>query len=240
MNCKKLEGKNIICMSKNELKDLFEIAGKRFLLEQISKQGYTLDDFRDNKAKMLEFIKNIELVRNKEDHEIFSVLYVFSDFYEENCEICFELKSGISLDVEINSLAELKEICEEGTLNDFIIITSDGARIFQLKRYRNILQTDDLFKFLQEKLLHYGNTLGKTNLLVMLESKDGDLSGVDFHEINKMLLGLDLGNTDSEILISYNEENKFYVINRVYPTLARSKIDIILPSGITVEDYMEL
>ncbi len=240
MNCKKLEGKNIICMSKNELKDLFEIAGKRFLLEQISKQGYTLDDFRDDRAKMLEFIKSIELVQNKEDHEIFSVLYVFSDFYDKDSEICFELKSSVSLDVEINSLAELKGVCEEGTLNDFIIIASDGPRTFQLKRYRNILQTDELFKFLQEKLLHYGNTLGKTNLLVMLESKNGDLSGVDFYKINEMLLGLDLRNTDSEILISYNEEDKFLVINRVYPTLARSQRELILPSGITVEEYKEL
>ena len=227
-------------MSKNELKGLFELAGKKFLLEQISKQGYRLDDFRGNRAKMLEFIKSIKLVRNKEDHEIFSVLFVFSDFYEKDCEICFELKSGVSLDVEISSLAKLKGVCEESTLNDFIIIASDGARTFQLKRYRNILQTDELFKFLQEKLLHYGNTLGKTNLLVMLESKNGDLSSVDFHKINEMLLDLDLKNTDSEVLISYNEENKFLVINRVYPTLVRSQINIILPSGLTVEDYMKL
>jgi hypothetical protein len=240
VDCKKLEGKNIICVSKNELKDLFEVAGKKFLLEQISKQGYALDDFRDNKAKMLEFVKNIELVRNKEDHEIFSVLYVFSDFYEKDCEICFELRRGVSLDLSINNLSGLKRACEESTLNDFIIITSDGARLFQLKRYRGILQTDDLFKFLKEELSHYGNNLGKTNLLVMLESKNGDLSGVDFHKINKKLLELDLRNTDSEILISYNEENKFYVINRVFPTLARSQRNIILPSGLTVEDYMEL
>ncbi len=104
MNCKKLEGKNIICMSKNELKDLFEVAGKGFLLEQVSKQGYTLDDFRDNRTKMLEFIKGIKLVQKKEDHEIFSVLFVFSDFYEKDCEIGFELKRGASLNVGLSSL----------------------------------------------------------------------------------------------------------------------------------------
>jgi len=230
VNCKKLEGKNILCMSRNELKDLFKITGRRILSEQISKQGYTLDDFRGNGAKMLEFTKKVELVRNKEDCEIFLVLYVFSNFYEKDCEICFELKNGVSLNIEINNLVDLKEVCEENTLNDFIVITSSRARIFQLKRYRNILQTDDLFKFLQEKLLHYGNTLGKTNLLVTLESKDGNLSGVNFRKINKMLLGLDLRNTDSEILISYNEENKFNVMIRVYPTVAWSKRDFILPS----------
>ena len=71
----------------------------------------------------------------------------------------------------------------------------------------------------------YGD-IGDTNLLIVLQSdKPVDIGLVNFESLQQRIKALDYAFA-GEILISYNEENKFNVINRVYPELATSRIRI--------------
>ena len=221
MNYLKFKNSNIVCFQKNELQRIYERA-----IDSEIERKITFD-------KMLD-IPNViaNKISKSKDHEIFAALYTFLKFYEKNSQLCFELKNNFNVNKEIKSLTDLKDVKEEDTLNDFIIKSKNGFRLFQLKRYRNKLDTDEILKFIKSKLSHYGNNLGNTNLLIILQSKERNLSKIDFKKINKEINNFNL-KSKSQILVTYNENNKFQIINQIYPKLTITKIPFKLPSAET-------
>lgn len=230
MNYLKVQSKNIICFDKSELKLLIENAKKKEIMDEMTQKNLNFDDLRQDKQKMSEISNAIahKTVEHKEEHEIFAAAYCFSDFYRSNSQIGFELKSNFDINKDkILNLNDLKNAREENTLSDFIIISSDGLRNFQLKRYRDVLNTKSILSFIKKQLNKYGNDLGFINLLIVLQVPNSEISVVDFEKINNELKSLKL-NFEGQILISYNENNKLNVINRVYHELGTSRIPIEL------------
>jgi len=230
MNISKLKNKNIACFSKKELKKIFEMAKKTELLEKIRKQDISFENLQSNYEKMTEVAgiisKNISNDRN--DHEIFASIFVFSDFYENKSEICFELKDNFNTNRDkIITLQDLNNFRNDPP--DFIIKSSDGFREFELKRYRNGLNTKEVFEEVKKRIEYYQNGLGNINLLFIIQSFGNDISNIDFHELNSKIKSIN-SKFQGQILISYNENNKDIVINQIFPNLTTTRIPVQLPS----------
>jgi len=103
-------------------------------------------------------------------------------------------------------------------------------RQFQLKRYQEGLNTQNIFDFIKKKIEHYANDLGDMNLLLVLQSQAWDVSYVDFHELHDKLKSLNL-TFRGQILISYNESDREKVINQVYPDITTTRIPVRYPSA---------
>lgn len=213
---------NMICFDNLELKHIFESPMRKWLQEEIAKKGYSTDDLlRDNKAKMHEIVASPETLKDKEDKEIFSALYIFPGFYPKESKICFLLNDGVD-PKSIGSLDSLKISLKEKDITDFLLWHDDGFRAYQLKAYTGKTEMNEFFEFLKKKLLHYGNDLGETNLLINMQSQ-GDFTEDFFHDIHEKIKTLGLKGT-GHVLISYNEENKFDILNTVYPHLETTRI----------------
>jgi len=220
---------NMVCFDNTDLKLLFETRGKSRLLKETIKKGYTADELLADEGKMHEIIDAVKLIEDKEDVELFMTLYILLEFYPGS-KICFSLKDGVNIQKEsIDSIENLKKLLKENDLNDFGLMTKDGLRNFQFKQYKKTTYTDELFSFIKEKLLHYGNDIGNTNLLIILQS-GGNIQGSLFQNLHDNLKNLNVKG-GGHILILYNEGNKFNVMNTVYPILATTRIPFRLPSN---------
>ena len=213
----------MVCYDVNHLKEMFEVPSRDIIMREILGEGpFDIGDLRD-KAKMDEIAKRHKIVVDKEDTEIFSAAYVFLKFFPKDSQLCYYLDNKVNVKVNpLNTIANLKSSIKENDINDFFILSPDGLRAFQIKAYTGESGVEFLFIFIKEKLLHYGNDLGKTNLLIRLQSK-GEISGNYFHDLHSSLKTINLKG-EGEISILYNEENKFMVLNTVYPILATKRI----------------
>jgi hypothetical protein len=227
-----LKSKNgiVACFDRNELESLFKksqiLKGKA----EMAKRGVDYIDLHNSKEKMIEVASAVanETVEDRDDHEIFSVLHMYLDFYPEGSQVCFELENSFSPKRDrMVSLDDLKRARKEKSLSDFIIRSSDGRRSFQLKRYRGIMKTVEIVKFIKEKLLHYCNDLGNDNLLLVLQSEDAGDKYINFKEINDEIKKINIKGS-GEILISYNDKSRKYVMITVYPKVTISEIPIVL------------
>lgn len=170
---------------------------------------------------MEEIVDKVKLVNNKEEKEIFLALYSFPKFYSNECKICFLLNEGVD-PKEIDSIDKLRISLKEDDLTDFLLWHDAGISSFQLKAYMGKIDAGEVFEYLKKKLLHYGNDLGETNLLINLQS-GGDIPEGFFQDLHERFKTITLKGT-GHILISYNEEDKFDVINTVYPTLGTTRV----------------
>jgi len=220
---------NTICFDSADLEQLFAIEGRVKIAREILKRGYSTKDLLVDENKIYEITNTVKLVEDKEDTEVFAALYCLLEFYP-TAKICFLLKDGIDPQKEsISSLVKLKTSLKENNLTDFGLMMNDGPINFQLKQYRGTTTSSELFSFIKEKLQHYGNNLGDTNLLIVLQSK-GDIRGSFFQDINSNLKTLNIKG-GGHVLVLYNEENKWNVINTVYPILGTTRIPFRLPSN---------
>lgn len=211
-----------------ELRKLHKADSLNLMREIMDSKGWSLDSLRKDGAKMLEIVNLSKQKRNnKEDIEIFSALFFFSDFYK-NTKILFPLKSTTNInDIKIVTLDALKKHLREDTSTDFAFMMEDGLRQFQLKQYRGDISTEAVFNFIKKKLAHYGNDLGNVNLILILQKEGGDISNIDFEALNLLIVELKL-KSNFHVLISYNEENKFDVIITVYPKFGSVRIPVNL------------
>ncbi|MHA1371610.1 MAG: hypothetical protein ACTSRA_18070, partial [Promethearchaeota archaeon] len=186
---------------------MFEVAKKSELLGEMIKQNLSFDDLRNDYSKM-EKLSNLVGERgaqHRDEHEIFVALFIVLDFYEAGSEVCFELEDSFNLNKDkILSLKDLNKFRTDPP--DFIIKSKDGLRQFELKRYRDGLNTEEVFNFIKKKVAHYGNDLGDMNLLLILQSSAYDISTINFHELHERLKSLNL-KFQGQILIFYNEND---------------------------------
>lgn len=223
----------MICLDKNELVKFYKDAKIVEFRNKISERGYTSEELKSNNQKIHEVVDPVVAkgLKDKEEVEIFASLFCFLQFYPKGSKICFILKDGFNLSKNvIHSLQDLKNAVKEYELVDFGIFSNDGLRQFQLKRYRGKLHTRDIFDFIKKKVEHYGKELGDVNLLMVLQSSDRVFSNNLFHEVHEKLKKLKL-TFSGQILISYNENMQFSVINQVYPNLATTRRPFRLPSS---------
>lgn len=227
-----LEPKHMICLDAEELKKLYGDETRNEIVVAIGKSGYTTYELNGDVDKMQEIVDAIKekTLGDNTATEIFAALYLFLGFYEKESKLCFVLKKDFNpTKTPIKSFTDLKEAIRQDQEIDFGSLSGKDLRQFQLKRYRGNANTEEIFAFLKEKLGHYGNNLGDTNLLVVLQSPSQNLDQVDFDKLSRELKALNLTYT-GEILIAFNAENKFNIIQRIYPERGTAKIPFILPS----------
>lgn len=222
---------NLLCFPREELFHLFEVSKKRELLEEMTKLGFTFEDLRNDYSKMEQIADAVgdRGARDRDEHEIFAALYVFLRFYEPDSEVCFEVRGFDPNRDKISTLNDLNIFRRSVGNSDFAIKSGDGLRKFQLKRYRGEPNIEGLFKFIKDKLNHYGSDLGDTNLLIQIQSPPWTSWDIDFHELHDRMKSLKL-KFPGEILISYNQSDKEHVIIQVYPELGKTRIPIKYPS----------
>lgn len=212
---------HMLCISRAEFENIYRQAKREELLAAIVDKGYSFEDMKADKAKMQEVAESVQadLMKNKDEIEIFVAQFGLLGMYPKDSDLCFVLKDIVDpRKTPVTSLKTLKSSIKEGSITDFGVMSDDGLRQFQLKQYKGKLNTDDLFAFIESKINHYGKDLGSTNLLILLQSEGGDISNVDFEELNKRIQGIGI-KSDIEVLVSYNENNTHNVINVVYPKL---------------------
>lgn len=182
---------NMICFDSIDLEELFGVPIRKEIQSAISTSVYSAKDLLKDKAKIKAMVDNIKMLKNNDDIEIFAAIYSFLEFYP-NAKICFPLKRGVArLKKPIQDLGELKKNLEKDDITDFGFMTDVGLRAFQLKAYRNGVTTDELFDYIKNKLQHYGNNMGSTNLLILLQA-EGSFKGSVFKELHEKIMTLSL------------------------------------------------
>lgn len=216
---------NVLCFEQKELLALLELDAKAELLDEMRARGLSFDDLRKDRRLMVELASDVgqKTAEHRDKHEVFGAAFDLVDFYGAESLICFEMRSGFDPNKDrITTLEELNRH-REGSVSDVLILSGDVTRSFQMKRYRGPLDDQAIFEFIAEKVASYGNDLGDMNLLLILQSKDNDLSLVDFSKIHEKLTELDYS-FGAWIMIVHNENNRYSVINTVYPDLVVSRI----------------
>ena len=228
----------MIGFDKQDLMNFLKEQAKPRIDEELCKRNWTTEDLYNDQEKMNIVGNAVPLIQNKEEEEVFFALEIFPEFYKTESRIWFILKPGID-PKSIVSMEILRSSLKENDLTDFLLQHADGFRAYQLKGYWGSVTTHDLFEFLKKKLLHYCNDLGSVNLAVVLRSS-GDLDGKGFFEdLSNELKSINIKGA-GHILIIYNEENKFSVMNTVYPFLGTTRIPYTLPSQRWVGGYNPL
>ena len=222
---------NFLCFSKEELLRILEISNKKELRGEVFKQGFSFDDLaRDySKMKKISDIVGERWAQDRDHHEIFAAAFVFHGFYEEQSEICFELKGFDPKIHRISSIEDLNKFRQEVGTSDFIIKSGDIFRVFQLKRYRGDITVEKLGEFIKDKVKHYGDNLGSTNLLIIFQSAGYEFN-LDFDELSKKVKSFGF-KFEGEILVSFNQANKENLIIRLYPELGKTAVPIRFPSS---------
>lgn len=212
-----------LCFDLDTFRHFFEKPGRDKLQERLLALENPFEVF-GNQEKLKEIADEFSLVNDKEDLEFFTAAYLLISIYPDTEKVCLKMKAEFNPDKDsISDLEGLKKFIKEYEIVDFMILNSaNEGREFQLKGYKEACTTDALFSFLEKKLKHYSYNLGTTNLLLLLQS-GGDLEPDIFHDIHEKLKALKIKGT-GHILISYNENGEFDVMNTVYPILGTTRI----------------
>lgn len=222
---------NTLCFDEDDLKQLFGAPIRAKLAEEVINSGMAPEALLADKDKMQAIVDSVQAVNTKEDIEIFSALYMYLRFYDEGSKVCFKLSDSVDPAKDpIDSLKKLKGVIKENDLTDFLIMSDDGCRAFQLKAFMGETNLDNLYSLIENKLKHYGYTLDDVNLLITMQSK-GDIPEDFFQDLHARLKELPIKG-EGHVLVSYNENNTHDVINTVYPKLGTTRIDHRLPSDI--------
>lgn len=218
---------NILCFDENDLKQLFELPTRARLAKEVINSGISPEALLADIDKMRAIVNKVKVVNTKEDVEIFSALYIYLRFYSTGSKVCFKLLDSADPDKDpVRSLKKLKSVIKENDLTDFLIMSDDGCRAFQLKAFTGDTDLQSLYSLIENKLKHYGYMLGDVNLLITMQSK-GDIPENFFQELHERLKDLPIKGT-GHVLILYNENNTYDVMNTVYPTLGTTRIEHII------------
>lgn len=152
---------------------------------------------------------------NSRDYEYYVAFFDLFELFEEDCNFCFNLKSSFNKSKDkIITLEALRKYTDDPP---DIIVEKEGAYYeFELKRYRDALDTKDFENFVHEKLLK--KYLAKRNYLVLIQSEsDNEIDPIVFENVHQSIKesGKDLG----RIAFSFNAMNEKQIIVTVWPEL---------------------
>lgn len=212
---------NMICLDVGTLRALFE----RPIREELSgivwskvlNGDISLSGLLDNQEELQKIAEEGSMIKDKEDVEIFLAGYMMQIFYDTE-KVCFCANNSFSPERdEVDSIDDLKKHWKEDHYIDFGLVVEEGLIPFQVKGYRGKCNINELMDFLKKNLKKYGFDMSDINLHITLQG-EGDIEGDFFHEIHEKLKDLPLEGK-GEIMITYNEDNEFDVLNVVYPYL---------------------
>lgn len=218
---------NMICFDIETLRDVFEQSSRKQLIKILSEEFFDKNDdiwgLLEDKKKVNEIVDRVSLIKDKGDVEIFTATYMMLTFFAKESKVCFFMKDGFNpMKDKVDTLETLKKNTKEYHDVDIGLLDGKSLRTFQLKSYRGKCDMPSLFSFLRGKIEHYSCDIGSTNFLITLQSS-GDIEENLFQNIHKKLKELNIKGT-GEILITYNENNKFDVLNTVYPAIGTIRI----------------
>lgn len=223
---------NMIFFAQNELHRVYSQTKMKHISEIIKKTGLDIPQIAKIPGKLEEIVdKAIEVgLKDKEEVEVFATLLYAPHFYGKESQIGFVLKDSVNPKNKVQSIEDLAKIVKENDLTDFGILTNEGIRLFQLKVIKFPPSAESIYGFLEEAITHYSKNLGGVNLLLSLQGV-GELDTQMFVDLNEKLLKFQFV-SQAEILIGYNEENKYFVMNQIYPKVTTSRVDIHIMTDI--------
>lgn len=240
---KYLRQENAICFTLQEIKQIYKRTKLRQIQEVLAVKGESFEQAILEQGQVLQEAVNEIIAKGLKDTdevEVFmATTLAFRYFKEGDTHVCFILKNGTKLstiDVSTLDLGGLKKIMQKDDSTDFVINTGKSWH-FQHKQCKESLETIPVFEFIKRELKGYGNNLGQVNLFVTLQyprnvdpASGMQTSNIDFAHLHRLIKELNL-NQAGEILVSYNEANKYAVLWKVYPELEEGKVSLELPSA---------
>lgn len=221
---------HMVCISPAEYESVYREQRGFDLIKEIIKSGVTLEELKDNEKKQ-EIVNGLGVPKDKESIEFFVAFFLLAKFYESNSEVCFYLKDSVKAR-DIESFDDFKLDIKENSIDDFGILSGETMekrrlRKFQLKQYRGVPKTKNLFDFFVKVLKKYGYDMGTTNILVVLQGDNTAFQemDIDFKYISEELQKLTLKG-DFSILLMYNDNNKEHKMITLYPSLGSSTISL--------------
>ncbi len=181
------------------------------------------------KTTMQELI--LEMTSHRDEHEIFVALYGLVSFMGDDIEIGFVLSPQfIPGRDRINSIEDLFRFRQTHSDIDFIVKRSDGEGEFQLKRFKRVLNTENLIAELERVIRHYGNKLGDVNLLFIMQQSKTE-GAIDFQKISERLAAILPTDDPAQILLRFRDDESDIIVS-LHPKLGKSIVPIQLPSQI--------
>mgnify|MGYP001578198932 CR=1 FL=1 len=232
--------RNPFCISKNKLKKLIEIKTQERLFTQIKKfkGSFALEEMfeqMENGSGIFDdsmIADTTKFTSKTENVEAFLAIDL-SDFYfpNEESEICFEMKSGFSIPVEIDYDTLIKEI-ECDTHIDCSVRSKGKVFNFQIKRYPQAHlehTTESLTKYIKETVNGYGNMAGSI-LIILLQPNTETPSEINFKEIHKNIMSIKDKISFEEINFLFNDKNQYIMWHQVFPECGHCKKPLVLLS----------
>lgn len=213
MTINKTDGKLRACFS---AKDMALILVSKFLNDLTTKIiSKKLDE--DGISTHIKTLANNSV--DSHDYEYFASILDIYELFEKNCDFCFNLKS--SFDFKKNTICSLDDLTKyKDDPPDVIVLHKKQYFEFELKRYRDELNVDKMYKFLKNKIImHYS---GHQNYLILLQPAPFTSLSMDlFEKLHKKLVKEK--NIPGIIGFSLNNDNKEMILVRIFPNLDINK-----------------
>lgn len=156
----------------------------------------------------------------RDSSELWTAIFSLSKEFNESCEICFLLKDSFNHNKDkISSFEKLIKFKKDPP--DISILNDGNFYHFELKRYFELLNTNDLLEFVKSKIL----TLSEPyNFYITLRPEvDQKIEISIFKKLNESLKKMDLKRFNGVIAFSFNADNKYIVNIYVYPDFKMSR-----------------
>lgn len=229
MKIRKMDMRFMVCFEIKELVDLLLWPVESFLLSTTLNARMEGKEINEEvlKQSAIKFGKNSA---NSKDYEYWAAIFSLYEDVGDGVGICFYLKNTFNpLQNTINSFDELKKFKDDPP--DVIIERKSGSfSEFELKRYKGELSENNIFKFIDEKILkHYSTAF---NFCIILqnkpETKIPELIFKNlFNKIKKASIKRDLG----RICIMFNANNQSMIFSHIYPEFSMYKTPFVSGSS---------
>lgn len=215
MKILRFNGKLVACFSAKEIANLLVL---KFFTKLFSKEELKNEPY--DSETVFNYIRNLSnQTIDSTDYEFYTAILELYDLFENKCEICFNLKT--TFDPQINKITSIKDLYSYREDPPDIIIRHEGKFYeFELKRYRDKFNFDELLSFLKNKIImHYS---GRYNFLIILQLKP--YSNIDLDIFKQLHEKLKLEkNQPGIIAFSLNKNNEEMLLVRILPDLNISK-----------------
>lgn len=201
----------LVCFSIQELIALL-------LLKDFRKiYGLAINNLYDLEKAKEPVFKLSKISANSKNYEIWVGIFDLYEEFNRDCEFCFYLKGDFDPHKDsINSLSDLEKFKEDPP--DIAIYHKGQFAEFELKRFRDKLSEQDLFDFIDKKIIrHYSDLY---NFLIVLQPKPWtNLSFEIFKALHKKIVEQKLERNLGKIVFSFNQNNREMVFVTVFPEL---------------------
>lgn len=225
MKILKVDMRLMVCFEIRELVDLLLWPVESLLLNttlNARTEGIEISE-EVLKQSAIKFGKNSA---DSKDYEYWAAIFSLYEEVGDCVGICFYLKNTFNPQLNtINSYAELEKFKEDPP--DVIIEHKSGSfSEFELKRYRGELTENNIFKFIDEKILkHYSTAF---NFFIILQNKPETIIPELifenlFNRIKEKSIKRDMG----RICIMFNANNQNMIFTHIYPEFSMYKTPFV-------------